>query len=128
MKSQIDSTVARLDYLGNKAPPSIDAEIQWARWCGLLRFYANRSAAHGLLPVGDLDKIMSGISRIETTMEAPARILKTGIVVNIPAGQKMPSKHADMRLIQLTSVEFEETILQSEYSSFTQRALPTPAD
>jgi hypothetical protein len=93
-----------------------DRELQWARWAGLLRFYASRSSAHGLLPAGDLEKIYSGISRLEVNHEFPNSIQKTGIVVNIPGEVTLSKKHGDMNLIQISSLQFEQTILQSDFS------------
>lgn len=116
MKNQIDSSITRLDYLTMPGNSARDRELQWARWAGLLRFYASRSAAHGLLPTGDLEKLNAGISRLEANHEFPASIQKTGIVVNIPGDAKLPKKHGDMTLVQISSLQFEQTILQADFS------------
>lgn len=116
MKNQIDSSITRLDYLTMPGNSARDRELQWARWAGLLRFYASRSSAHGLLPAGDIEKLNAGISRLEANHEFPTSIQKTGIVVNIPGDTTLPKKHADMTLIQISSLQFEQTILEKDFS------------
>jgi DNA phosphorothioation-dependent restriction protein DptH len=116
MKNQIDSSITRLDYLTMPGNSARDHELQWARWAALLRFYVSRSAAHGLLPAGDLEKLNSGISRLEANHEFPISIQKTGIVVNIPGDITLPKKHSDMALVHISSLQFEQTILQSDFS------------
>jgi hypothetical protein len=116
MKSQIDNSVTRLDYLTNSGTNAVDRDLQWARWSGLLRFYTSRAFAHGLLTPEEFEKLNSGISRIELNHEAPANLHKTGIVVNIPGDTTLANKYLDMRVIQLSAVQFEQTILKDNFS------------
>ncbi|KAA9374842.1 DUF87 domain-containing protein [Microbispora cellulosiformans] len=83
-------------------PPRLDGALQRSRLAGLLHYYAERSARHGLIEAGRLTELHRNIDRIEESAE-PAEIGKTGYVISPGGAAGFPAKHRDVSIKVLTA-------------------------
>jgi DNA phosphorothioation-dependent restriction protein DptH len=85
-------------------PAREDAPLQWARWAGLLHYYADRSASHGFIPENRLFDVHRYIDRIEEQREQPDVSLR-GFVVSVEGDAGFPRRVRDVPITVLTSRE-----------------------
>lgn len=127
-------------------PPRVDGELQRARLASLLHYYADRSAAHGLIDEGKLPDIHRYIDRIEETGER-ADITLRGFVISLSGSHGMKKKYGEVPMTVLTAGDLgrlglttrvdEESRAEREAVTDVgegdrrgeeQRALPSPTD
>ena len=84
--------------------PRIDASLQWARFAGLLHFYADRSASNGFIDQGRIEEVHRFIDRIEAQQEA-ASISLRGFVVSLSGNAGFPKKVRGVPITVLTNAE-----------------------
>ncbi len=85
-------------------PAREDAPLQWARWAGLLHYYADRSASHGFIQQDRLFDLHRYIDRIEEQREQPDVSLR-GFVVSVEGDAGFPRKVRDVPITVLTATE-----------------------
>lgn len=85
-------------------PAREDAPLQWARWSGLLHYYADRSASHGFISQDRLFDLHRYIDRIEENREQPDVSLR-GFVVSVEGDVGFPRRVRDVPITVLTSQE-----------------------
>lgn len=83
-------------------PPRVDRDLQRARLSSLLHYYADRSAAHGLIPVDKLDDIHRYIDRVEETGQN-AEITMRGFVISLDGNHGMKKRYGDVPMTVLTA-------------------------
>ncbi|MCW3842862.1 ATP-binding protein [Micromonospora yasonensis] len=83
-------------------PPRQDGVLQRARLTGLLHYYADRSARHGLIAADKIDEVHRNIDRIEEAAEAP-EITKTGYVISLTGSEGFPARHRDVPIKVLSA-------------------------
>jgi len=120
MWSQIEQTYLLLKdrVFDNPDGGRLDHELQWARWCGLLRFYAERGHLRGQIETEQYHRILSRVDSIESHHENPV-IEKTGYIVAVGVSPaSVPSSHGDMALKVLNSAALRPvgftTVLDSQ--------------
>ena len=85
-------------------PPRVDGELQRARLASLLHYYADRSAAHGLIEESKLLDIHRYIDRIEESGER-ADITLRGFVISLNGAHGMKKKYGEIPMTVLTAAD-----------------------
>jgi DNA phosphorothioation-dependent restriction protein DptH len=103
--------------LFGKDQPRVDNELQWARWCSLLHFYADRASLHGYIDEAKLMEIHASIDRIEINREQPA-VTKSGYIVALQGKPTdVPVEYEGLNLYLLNAERFEEMGFTTQYAS-----------
>jgi DNA phosphorothioation-dependent restriction protein DptH len=103
--------------LFGKEQPRVDNELQWARWCSLVHFYADRASLHGYIDEAKLMEIHAFIDRIEINREQPA-VTKSGYIVALQGKPTdVPDEYEGLKLYLLNAERFEDMGFTTEYGS-----------
>jgi len=116
MAFQVDQThdLIKNRLFGNEQP-RVDSELQWARWCSLLHFYADRAGLHGYIGEAKLMEIHSFIDRIEINKESPT-VSKSGYIVSVQGKQAdVPDSFESLKLHLLNATQFEDMGFTTEF-------------
>jgi hypothetical protein len=104
----VDQLVSTESLLNRKIfgddTPREDAPLQWARWAGLLHYYADRSAVNGFISSDKIADIHKYIDRIEEQQEKPEASMR-GFVVCVGGEVGFPKKVRDVPITVLTAAE-----------------------
>lgn len=102
METQVQETKKVLNArLFDKENPRIDSDLQWARWAGILRFYADRSRLHGFVNEDNFQGILEAIDRIESNHEKPVMKM-TGYILALNGGNNhLPSRQGELDIVLL---------------------------
>jgi DNA phosphorothioation-dependent restriction protein DptH len=116
MAFQVDQTHDLIkNRLFGKEQPRVDSELQWARWCSLLHFYADRAGLHGYIGDAELMEIHSFIDRIEINKESPT-VSKSGYIVSVQGKQAdVPDSFESLKLHLLNATQFEDMGFTTEF-------------
>lgn len=102
---QLESTQELLNSLVFAQDPAReDAPLQWARWAGLLHYYADRSGANGFIDPDRLEDLHRYIDRVEEQRQQPDVSLR-GFVVSVEGAAGFPRKVRDVPITVLTAHE-----------------------
>lgn len=103
--AQIDHTVKVLSRkLSFGLEDRIDGDLQWARWAGLLHFYADRSALHSFISKNELDGIHEAIDSIEKN-RTPPEIRRSGFIFSLNGNNEVVSSPVGSANIELINAE-----------------------
>ena len=129
MSSQVTETSKVMGtLLFSEDKPRIDADLQWARWAGLLRFYAERSKLHGYIDDANFEAISSSIDRIELNKEKPS-VAMTGYVVSLNAKEgDLPAMHNGMKVTLLNSEKLAGVGFTTRVMADNPMAFDEPSD
>lgn len=126
MAFQIEQTHDLIkNRLFGKDQPRVDSELQWARWCSLLHFYADRASLHGYIDPAELMNIHSFIDRVEINKESPI-VTKSGYIVSVqgkPAD--VPTNFDSVKLHLLNASQFEDMGFTTEFGKTAFDVSPT---
>ncbi|MEZ0447372.1 ATP-binding protein [Cellulomonas sp. ICMP 17802] len=100
--NQLDDTRRLLESRFFSDPPRIDAALQRARLASLLHYYADRSAANGLIDAARIPEVHRYIDRIEESGET-AEISMQGYVISLDGDAGFKKRYGDVPLTVLTA-------------------------
>lgn len=123
MESQVNQTevILKNRIFENQGETRFDSDLQWARWAGLIRFYAERAKLRSELDSSLYPEIVRMANLIESEKLVPD-IQKTGYIVSLNTTKaSIPNRIGDMDLVLLNGENLREqgftTVMRGESQS-----------
>jgi hypothetical protein len=117
MHQQIKSALQSFEYLyADEESAPVDNDLRWARWAGIMHFYAEKSASQGYLDVESLKIAHEAINRISSLKAKPSSQTKRGFIVHSNPVRDAPSAFEDMKLTFIGTSQLHDAGLTTRFS------------